>query len=105
MSVGALLFELADVPALPGASCRNHVALFDAAFDGSSAFAARQEARGVCAACPVLLACAEWAESLPQGRRPGGIVAGRLIDASGRYPADEGRRRRSERSLSGRHAG
>jgi hypothetical protein len=88
--LAALLADLAQgAPPLPGASCRGRARLFDAAMDwdgGSSRRLARRAARRVCASCPCLDQCGSWVEALPQRRRPAGIVAGRLIDASGRWP-------------------
>jgi hypothetical protein len=95
--LAALLADLAQSPPLPGASCRGLSHLFDAAMDwdgGNSRRLARKAARRVCASCPCLDACGSWIETLPQSRRPAGIVAGRLIDAFGRWPAEEARKRR-----------
>ena len=90
--IGALLLELADVPVLRGAACREHVATFDAAIgDGQGMPSpgvrqARDLARDICACCPVLDECREWVETTMQSRRPAGVVAGVFVDASGRFP-------------------
>lgn len=79
------------MPELPGARCRNHRALFDATCtpggDEDTQLVAlreaRTEAQAICAACPALAKCRAWVESLPQSRRPGGVVAGELTDSQG----------------------
>ena len=93
-SRGAIFEDLGDIPDLAGARCRNRHELFDQAIEGSSAIFARRAARQVCASCPALEACGAWVEALPQYQRPRGIVAGRLIDVTGRFPAEVARKRR-----------
>ncbi|MBS9533542.1 WhiB family transcriptional regulator [Mycobacterium sp. M1] len=72
--VKLLAVILAGVPHLPGAACRDHVAVFDAAADGDRQ--AAQEAIKVCQSCPVREQCAQWAASAYPHRRPGGVIAG-----------------------------
>jgi WhiB family redox-sensing transcriptional regulator len=63
-------------PALPGARCRGRSELFDA----ESVDDERTDyAITVCNRCPALAACREWVASLPPGKRPIGVVAGRVI--------------------------
>lgn len=97
MSCGALdliAAIAAHVPPLPGAACRKHVALFDAAVGEGWGFPpvavreAREAARAVCAQCPCLAPCAEWVRGLPVPLRPRGVVGGCLTDAQGRRPSD-----------------
>jgi hypothetical protein len=66
---------LAGVPALPGAACRGHAGLFDAAADGDRD--AAQEAAEICRRCPVLEACAQWIARAHPQRPPPGVWAGR----------------------------
>jgi hypothetical protein len=94
MSVGALLVDVGEIPALPGASCRDHVELFDATIkDGwghppAAVREAREAARQVCASCPCLADCAAWVRGLPVPLRPRGVVGGALTDPQGRRPTD-----------------
>jgi hypothetical protein len=91
----ALIAELSDIPALPGARCRGREKLFDAAMrhDGGRRGGSRRAARRVCAGCPCLATCAAWVEALPPSRRPVGIVGGLIVDRDGRLPADRAQRR------------
>jgi WhiB family transcriptional regulator, redox-sensing transcriptional regulator len=101
--IGALLLELRDIPALPGAACRGRERLFDRTIAASTTgetkatTKARRAARRVCAECPELETCWAWVESLPLSHRPKGIVGGTLIDSSGRCPATEARKRQHAR--------
>lgn len=99
MSIGALLIELA-APQLPGAACREHVALFDLAIGETNGYPppsvqrARHLARAVCATCPALDACGVWLRStVPQRRPRPGVVAGDVIDSSGHLSIDRARQR------------
>lgn len=70
-------------PALPGALCVGCHALFDPAEHGDDRAVTGQrhdEARALCARCPVLAACTTWVKSLPSQQRPVGMIAGRLHD-------------------------
>jgi WhiB family redox-sensing transcriptional regulator len=64
---------LQGVPALPGARCRNRPHLFDG-HDGPNGERTRQ-AIELCARCPALAACEEWAAGQ---RCLVGVVAGQL---------------------------
>lgn len=67
----ALLRDLTRVPPLPGAACRGHAELFDAALVNVKITAALR----ICAECPVIEPCRRWASSLPARDRVG-VFAG-----------------------------
>lgn len=76
-TVELLAKVLAGVPRLPGrAACRDHIELFDRAADGCPV--AAEEAAGICGACSVLNACAEWIARAHPQRPPPGVWAARL---------------------------
>lgn len=66
---------LAGQPSLPGAACREHIKLFDAAADGDRE--AAQEAIEVCGQCPVVEDCRQWIARAYPTRPPPGVWAGR----------------------------
>lgn len=74
--VELLVGILGGVPALPGAACRDHVALFDRAADGDRV--AAQQAIEICRRCPVLGACAQWIADAYPRRPPPGVWAARF---------------------------
>jgi WhiB family redox-sensing transcriptional regulator len=79
--IGAgLLDALGGMPALPGARCVGHHALFDPAHQGEGPAAEdrHRQALRLCAACPALDACHEWMRSLPARQRPDGVIAGTI---------------------------
>lgn len=83
MSIVGSLFAALGCPVLPGAKCRGRSRLFDPAHYGELAENVAQrhvQAAMLCAGCPSLDACATWLDSLPPNRRPGGVVAGRVIE-------------------------
>jgi WhiB family redox-sensing transcriptional regulator len=73
-----LLTVLADTPNLPDAACRGKHQLFDASI--GSNVKARQAQRvfaELCASCPVLEQCRDWADTLaPRERQALGVRAG-----------------------------
>lgn len=84
-----MLIALAGAPSLPGARCRGRAHLFDPGerTEGASTVAARHaQALGLCEHCPALTRCESWVDSLPPGRRPRGVVAGRVISAGAWTP-------------------
>lgn len=70
------LFSLA-VPHLEGAACIGRDELFDQTIDGRETYAVRA-ALTLCRACPCLVVCAEWLESLPPKERPYGVTGGQV---------------------------
>ena len=77
-----VLGDVITTPQLPGARCRGKWALFDPADgDDDRQVVERLHAEAVtlCRQCPALTQCANWFHSLPPIKRPGGVVAGRLI--------------------------
>lgn len=84
--------DLFTTPQLVGARCRGKWALFDPA-DGDDAPQVVErlhtEAIALCHRCPALAACRSWIESLPAPKRPGGVVAGRLIPEKSRGIRDD----------------
>lgn len=75
-TVAILAAILAGTPRLPGAACRDHVGLYDAAADGGRD--AAQEAVDICRRCPVLDACERWAERAYPQKKPAGVLAGQF---------------------------
>lgn len=73
-----LVGTLAGVPHLEGARCKGKSERFD--LDVRSDREAIDWAVFACQACPALRLCRSWLGSLPPGRRPAGVVAGRLVD-------------------------
>ena len=78
-----LLTDLSAAPRLEGARCRGRHELFDAAegkgaANGPDVRARYDRAIGLCTACPALQRCAQWVNSLPSTKRPGGVVAGKV---------------------------
>lgn len=51
------------------------------AWDADTGPVLRQLAVRTCGQCPALAPCGQWLDGLPRSRRPGGVVAGRLIAA------------------------
>lgn len=75
-----LLTALAGAPALPGARCRGRAHLFDPVEFAESPIVLQQrhaQALALCERCPALNRCRAWVDSLPPGKRPRGVVAGR----------------------------
>lgn len=70
-------------PLLPLAACVPHPLLFGEgpADESRAAFRARvAAAAAVCATCVELSPCRKWLDSLPEGRRPVGVVvAGHVV--------------------------
>jgi hypothetical protein len=65
----ALLDAIGAAPVLPGAKCRGRHHLV----------AARHtQALGLCSHCPALDRCADFIDSLPKRKRPGGVVGGQI---------------------------
>lgn len=67
-------------PALPGARCRGHGRLFDAAIPDEPSEVTEQrhaQALTLCRSCPALASCAAWFDGLPRPKRPTGVVAGK----------------------------
>lgn len=82
MSIVGLLLAV-GAPVLPGARCRGRSRLFDPARKGERSENVAQrhaQAQQLCAGCPSLEPCAAWVESLKPSKRPGGVVAGRVIE-------------------------
>lgn len=84
-----LLTELAQLPQLPGASCRGLEWLYDQTVPtgrglNTDQHEARKQAAAVCARCPALAECRQWVDQLPRAQRPRGVVAGALTDSQGR---------------------
>ncbi|MEZ0382172.1 WhiB family transcriptional regulator [Mycobacterium sp. pW045] len=75
-----------DMPALPGAACRDRQAVFQAAEDGHDDAIA--SALAICRGCPVRRECAQWVGSIHRHRRPRGVTGGAY------RPAGRGRRPR-----------
>lgn len=72
-TVAILAAILAGTPRLPGAACRDHVGLYDAAADGDRD--AAQQAIDICRRCPVLETCARWISDTHPRRPPPGVWA------------------------------
>jgi hypothetical protein len=72
-TVAILAAILAGTPRLPGAACRDHVGLYDAAADGDRD--AAQQAIEICRRCPVLETCARWISDTHPRRPPPGVWA------------------------------
>jgi hypothetical protein len=72
-----LLHIIATTPNLPGASCTQHLDIFDAC-TGKAAGRPGTYARAVkvCATCPVLQRCRAWVIGLAPRERPPGVTAG-----------------------------
>lgn len=80
-AVLAALMSKVKSPALPGARCRGHAALFDEAAPGEppKVVASRQlMALELCDGCPARDPCSAWVDALPPKQRPAGVVAGRI---------------------------
>ena len=81
-----LLGALQAAPLLPGAQCTGRHDLFDLTAPDSAGrlpagtAQARRDAIAICDACPELINCRRWVESLPTTRRPHGVVAGMIVD-------------------------
>ncbi|MGB7236890.1 MAG: WhiB family transcriptional regulator [Rhodococcus sp. (in: high G+C Gram-positive bacteria)] len=81
--VGGLLSVLASSPDLPGAACVKTPRLFDWLLDDDedeprTVRAERHRtAKEICASCPALEACREWASTLAEAEVLG-VVAGEL---------------------------
>ena len=81
MNISGLFSAAVTAPDLPGARCRKRQHLFDDAQPGEKPDVTEQRhlaALGLCAVCPALQPCAQWLNSLPQRRKPYGVVAGRI---------------------------
>ncbi|KWX19724.1 hypothetical protein AFM11_34340 [Mycolicibacterium wolinskyi] len=81
---------LAGIPNLPGACCKGRSDLFEATIAGRDGPASKTElensraaALRLCAACPALAPCRAWLNGLRPTRRPLGVVAGEVVNASG----------------------
>lgn len=77
------LFRALGVPSLPGARCRGRARLFDPGRKGERTEIVAQrhaQATAMCHRCPSLDACRDWVDSLKPSKRPGGVVAGRVIE-------------------------
>lgn len=77
----SLIAALAGAPTLVGARCRGRGHLFDLAAQGEDPETVAQrhnQAIGLCNHCPALDRCREWIDGLPRGKRPEGVVAGRI---------------------------
>ncbi|OBJ24619.1 hypothetical protein [Mycobacterium sp. 1245801.1] len=72
----ALVGALAAVPSLPGAKCAGRWDLFDVT---DSEDERAEAATHLCNTCPALTKCRTWFDGLPPGRRPIGVVAGRVV--------------------------
>ena len=68
---------ITPLPDLTGAACAGRSDLFELRPVHSDDRAYR-EALALCARCPVLGACRAWFASLPNAKRPCGVVAGRV---------------------------
>ena len=80
VAAGLVEAIVAHVPALPGAACRAHVELYDAASTfGPGMREARRQALEVCHSCPALQACRDWSDSMPALARPHGVLAGQVV--------------------------
>lgn len=73
-----LVEAIAGAPSLPGARCRGRHHLFDLAGIGEQADARHAQALGLCELCPAFNRCSEWLASLPESKRPLGVIAGQL---------------------------
>ena len=82
VSIAELFDALSLAPSLPGAKCKGHAAVFDAAatvlHGPVNMRRARAEALALCRSCGALDACRRWLDELPADERPRGVVAGRL---------------------------
>jgi hypothetical protein len=86
MDLDALLGAMAATPALPGAKCVGRHDLFDLRdLSDPERPDAEAQALALCRSCPALAGCSAWFESLPHGRRPHGVIAGKVVRA--RTPA------------------
>jgi len=66
---------MVDTPGLPGAACRRQHEGFDQARGGNGS--ARRRCVEICAQCPALVACRQWADGLPRRERAAmGVLAG-----------------------------
>ncbi|GFG98132.1 hypothetical protein MTIM_40110 [Mycobacterium timonense] len=81
---------LAGIPELPGARCKGAAGLYEATVNErtkptnrAELERARTAALNVCADCPALDACRAWLDQQQPTRRPRGVVAGRVITATG----------------------
>lgn len=64
------------VPRLPAAKCVGTWQIWDETDDPETIeFAVRN-----CNSCPALIQCRNWLDSLPENRRPIGVVAGQVRD-------------------------
>jgi hypothetical protein len=86
-----LLAFMATVPDLHDAACRRHLDIFDLALDKRVA-GATHIAQGICAACPVLTECRQWARTAPAGRSVTGVIAGQVRRAPRIRPPSDRRR-------------
>ena len=90
MNPGELFGALSGIPALPGARCIGRWALFDAREEREDPTVVRdrhEQALGLCRLCPALADCTAWFESLPRGKRPQGVIAGRVYPATAQKEA------------------
>lgn len=71
---------IGSVPRLEDAACRGATWLAD--IDVKSGRAVVDKAVEICLDCTAMVACAAWADGLPGEKKPAGVVAGRLFDAS-----------------------
>ncbi len=72
-----LAAAMSDVPHLDGASCRNEARAFDA---DNSAEQIQFSLECCLNFCVCLPACRQWLDSLPDDRKPVGVVAGVLLE-------------------------
>jgi hypothetical protein len=81
MNLVDLLIALAGAPSLPGARCRGRHHMFDPAGaheDPTVVDQRHAQALGLCALCPSLAHCRDWLDSLPERKKPLGVIAGQL---------------------------
>ena len=87
MNPSELFGALTGIPSLPGARCIGKWDLFDVREERENPTIVRdrhEKALGLCRLCPALADCSEWFGSLPRGKRPQGVIAGRVYPAGAR---------------------
>jgi WhiB family redox-sensing transcriptional regulator len=79
MTAATLAVMLGTPPNLDGARCVGRWSVFDdRGPDDPGGPDLTAAALRLCATCPALIACGQWVDALPPGRRPSGVVAGRV---------------------------
>jgi len=76
-----LFAALIGAPSLPGAKCRGRHHLFDEPHPDEEPDATQHRhshALRLCSTCPALASCERWFDELPKGKRPPGVVAGKV---------------------------